>query len=597
MHNTASNLTQLLESDLVSSGWNPSFIGPRLPNDELYQVELASLSRSLLKKFTYEDPDKENERDKAALDLFLAKNEDCRRWSLSEKMAADDKVLQEAIGEVKASLDRFFHPEGGRGILLTFNSIAEGLDVGKGANVGHTNVDFYSKVTCSPLTSTSIELAETYRLMISRYPVWQAAEYRRELTMGTRIVTGSVLTFVPKTEKISRTICTEPLCNMLLQKGIEAVLIGRLRQFFGIDLTCQPDKNRVLARVGSRDDSYATIDLSSASDLNSISMVKEFFPPSVYRWLERSRSPYAVLPDSSVVELHMISSMGNAFTFPLQTILFACVVEAAYKMLGIRAERPYGQSLGNFAVFGDDIIVVKEAYDLVCRMLAAIGHSVNLDKSYCNGPFRESCGTDWYLGRNVRGVYIKRLDDDCDFYSAINRLNIWSAVHRVPLPLSTSYLYTLCKRKFLVPMHEVETAGIRVPRFLYEDRLPAITRKKKFFGPAYRAVVIVGYKVKLTCEESLTSEVTAYRNRTGQKVNPKASYLAKAWYNSDGHLLAALAGRLRGGYFFIREFRRRTVVKVRRSSCWDYVGPVLHESGVGEDLLVFTWLNLGKLQP
>jgi len=598
MHNCASNLAQFLESDLISSGWDPEFLGPKLPSDECFQATLSSLDKSLLKKFTYEDSDKEGERNKAALDLFLAKNEDCRHWSLLQKVASDDRVLQEAIGEVKSNLDRFFHPEYGKDILLTFNSISEGLDVGKGANVGHSNVDFYSKLTCSPLTCTSVALAETYRLMISRHPTWLAAENRRESVMGTRIVTGSVLTYVPKTEKISRTICTEPLANMLLQKGIESVLLGRLRTVFGIDLTYQPDKNRSLARIGSRDDSFATIDLSSASDLNSIGMVKELFPPSVYRWLDRARSPCAVLPNGETIELHMISSMGNAFTFPLQTIIFACVVKAVYEMLNIKIRYPFGKSLGNFAVFGDDIIVVREAYNLTCRVLEAIGHQVNIDKSFSSGPFRESCGTDWYLGHDVRGVYIKRLDDDCDFYSAINRLNIWSAKHMVLLPRTVGYLLSQCRKRFYVPMHEVETAGVRIPRFLYDDRMPRKHHKRLYFGPAYRAVVIVGYKVKLTSEESLTGEVASYRSNTsGQKLNPKGTYLAHAWYNADGHLLAALAGRLRGGYFFIREFRRRTVVKARRSSCWDYVGPVLHESGVGDDLLVVTWQNLGNLLP
>lgn len=595
MPNCASTLTQLLESDLVSSGWNPQFVGPITPADELRQATLASLSRSLLKKYTYEDTDSEDKRNKAALDLFLAKNEECRRWTPQNLEATDDKVLQETIGDLIYFLDMFCHPEGGRGILLTFNKIREGLNVGKGANVGHTNVDFYSKLTCSPLTSTSVELADLYRLSISDLPTWHSAEFRRESVMGTRIVSGSQLTFVPKTETISRTICTEPLANMLFQKGIESVLSRRLRQVFGIDLSLQPDKNRALARVGSRDDSFATIDLSSASDLNSMGMVRALFPPSFYRWLERVRSPYAVLPNGETVELHMISSMGNAFTFPLQTILFACVVKAVYWNLNIPFRKPGRKSLGNFAVFGDDIIVEKKAYSLTCRVLSAIGHTVNLDKSFSEGPFRESCGTDWYQGHNIRGVYIKRLDDDSDFFSAINRLNIWSAVHWVPLPSIIRFLHSMCRHKFYVPMHESDTAGIRVPLALSGNSL---TRHRDLQANRYKASVISGYRVKLTDEESFAGLIASYRGaKAGQRVNPKATYLAKAWYNADGHLLAALAGKLRDGEFFIREFRRRTVVKVRHSSCWDYVGPELSERGVGEDLLVFTGQNLGNLLP
>lgn len=590
MHTFASNLTLLLESDLVSSGWDPEFLGPRRPNEHRYQAVLSSLARSLLKKFTYEDTESDKERNSKALSLFLAKNQACRDWNLA---LPDSKVHQEAFGEIVSIIDRFCHPDGGRGILLTFNKIREGFDVGAGANIGHTNVDFYSKVTCSPLTSTSIELAELYRLAVSDDPIWRASELRREQVMGTRTVSGSVLTFVPKTEKISRTICTEPLCNMLWQKGIEAVLVRRLRQFFGIDLTSQPDKNRSLARIGSRDDSFATIDLSSASDLNSLGMVRKLFPPSFYRWLERVRSPYSVLPDGSLEELHMVSSMGNAYTFPLQTIIFASVVEASYKMLNIRVERPYGDSLGNYAVFGDDIIVDKRAYNLVVEMLSILGHEVNLDKSFANGPFRESCGTDWYLGYDIRGVYIKRLDDDCDFYSTINRLNLWSARHNVPLPRTTRYLMSCVRKHFYVPMHEQETSGIRVPEFMISDKLGRF--HPDYQARYYKAVAVASYKMKLTDEESFLFRPK--RSKRNGRPTPKEIYQARAWYNPDGHLLTALAGRLRDGYFSIREFRRRTVVKVRHSSCWDYVGPVLSERGVGRDLLVSTWLNIGELQP
>lgn len=589
MHTFAGNLLGLLESDLREAGWNPEFLGPRLPGDERYQALLTSQQKALLKKFTFGDASADDVRNTRALNLFLEKNEECRTW---EMKSLSSQVLQEGFGELCSIIDKFCHPEGGRGLLLTFNKIREGLDIGKGANIGHTNVDFYSKVTCSPLTTTSVELAELYRLAISDDPTWSAAETRRNSFMGTRIVEGSALTFVPKSEAISRTICTEPLCNMLFQKGIEAVLVRRLRQVFGIDLTTQQDKNRALARIGSRDDSFATIDLSSASDLNSTSMVRKLFPPSVYRWLERVRSPYAKLPNGELVELHMISSMGNAFTFPLQTIIFASVVEAAYRMLGIPFQRPFGNSLGNFAVFGDDIIVDKRAYGLVVDLLTILGHTVNLDKSYANGPFRESCGSDWFLGSNVRGVYIQRLDDDCDFYSAINRLNDWSGVHSVPVPRTVRFLLSHVKKRFFVPMHETETSGVRVPIMMLRTNLST----HKHFGFKYKAVVIKSYKVMLTDEESFLLQVKLGKERPAW--NPKELYLAKAWYNPMGHMLAALAGRLRDGSFSIREFRRRTVVKIRHSSCWDYVGSTSAERRRrGDEILLLTWLNIGELEP
>jgi len=584
MPDCASNLTQLLESDLESSGFEPGLVGPRLPDAERYQATLASLRRSLLKKYTYEDESGDETRNAKALELFLACNSRCASWG---GMAPEDDEMVVAVGEAKATLDSFGHDEAGRGILLTFNRIREGLDVGKGANIGCTNVDFYSKVFCSPATSSSSDLVDLYRLAIADDPNWSLGEQIREATMGYSVVAGSKLTFVPKTATISRTICTEPLINMLFQKGIERVLLRRLRQFFGIDLSSQPDKNRALARVGSRTGRFATIDLSSASDLNSTKMINEFFPPSIHRWLERTRSPSTVLPNGQVVELHMMSSMGNAFTFPLQTILFASVVHACYRVLGIKIENPRGTSLGNYGVFGDDIIVVTEAYGLVCRMLNHLGHTVNVDKSFNSGPFRESCGSDWFAGHDIRGVYIKRLDDVCDYYSTINRLNVWCAKHRVLLPRVVQWLLSQCRRRFFVPMHESEVAGIRVP-----TAYGAGTANRRQFGLNYKCLTVASYKVILTDEESFISRV---RKSKGNRANAVEKYLARAWYNPYGQLTTALSGKLRDGSFSIREYRRRTVVKRRSSSCWDWVGAELSERGLGDDLIVVTLANLGEV--
>lgn len=592
MPDCAGNLTQLLESDLLQAGWHPDDesggdpIGPR-------RYCFQSLRKSLLKKYLDDDPKAEEARNQKALDLFIAENDECRSWVYSP--TCED--VERAIGEAQATLDRFSHPEAGRGLLLTFGSICQGFDVGKGANIGHTNVDFYSKVMCSTATSTSIELLDLYRAAISSNPTWNRAEKSREERMGSRIVLGSKVTFATKNREISRTICTEPLVNMLFQKGIESEMNLGLRRVFSIDLTRQQDHNRELARIGSLTGRFATLDLKSASNRNATNMVKMMFPPTFTKWLEKTRSPCAILPDGRVVELHMLSSMGNAFTFPLQTALFAGVVMGCYKVLGIKPKYPTANDSGNFAVFGDDIIVEKEAYHLVSAVLTTLGHIVNHDKSFSEGPFRESCGSDWYSGHNVRGVYIKRLADDADFYSAINRLNAWSGIHQVPLVNTVGYLLSCVERKLFVPMHETETAGIRLPLDALKEFLPP----EGMFGYSYKYLHIRQYKVVLHSEESLIHEMMVARKsylKSGRKgpKSPKVKYLAeKAWYNAEGHLLSALAGRLRDGSFAVREFKRRTVVKRRSSSCWDWTGSIDAERRHGESIRTFSRANIGDV--
>lgn len=478
MPDCAGDLARLLDADLLQAGWGPDFIGPRTIAESAYQSVLGAIRGSLLKKYiSYEESKERNpERERKALELFLANNEDCRAMRAScEERCNATQLLAEAFGEVKSILYDFAFPDRGRGILLSLGTILREGDLGPGASIGSANTDFYTKLFSSPLTSSNEALYSYYTAHVSSSPTWLDAEKSRETMFGSRLVPGSKLFFAPKTREIARVACTEPVLNMFFQKGIQSVLELRLKQVFGIDLrgrrsdniAPQQDKNRELARLGSIDGSFGTIDLSSASDRISLGVVEWLFPESIVRWLRATRSPTTILPDGELRELYMISSMGNAFTFPLETIIFSSVVVAAYRVLGLKTIYPRGTTLGNFAVFGDDIIVDHRAYNLVVEMLSILGHRVNHDKSFNTGLFRESCGSDWFAGRNVRGVYLKRLHDDRDFYKAINRLNIWSGRNYVPLERTVRYLLAQCKRRLYVPMHEQDTSGIRVPKHVY----------------------------------------------------------------------------------------------------------------------------------
>jgi hypothetical protein len=63
-------------------------------------------------------------------------------------------------------------------------------------------------------------------------------------------------------------------------------------------------------------------------------------------------------------------------------------------------------------VFGDDIILPTPRYAQLCLVMDALQLKVNVAKSYVNGSFRESCGTDGYLGYDVTPVKPKVLVAD-----------------------------------------------------------------------------------------------------------------------------------------------------------------------------------------
>lgn len=576
MCDCASTLDRLLELDLRDSGWEPNWV-PDTVHGLAYQHSLQSLKSALTKKLVFDDGG-ERVRDDKALAEFLRNNEDCSGW-----VPPNDSETLMLLNEARGVLNDALNVDGES--VVSFWKIVEGLDLGPGANVGCYNVDFYSKTSNSPLSATSLQLLDYYGLAIHSDTAWFRAEMHRRARLGTEVVAGSKLTFALKNAEISRTIAEEPPVNMLFQKGIERLLNGALERVFKIRLSVQQEVNRHLAYLGSLVDGpgYVTLDLKSASNLNSLEMVRYMFPSAVVKWLEVCRSPKAVLPGGRAVEMHMVSTMGNAFTFPLQTMLFASVVVAAYRLLGIKPVHADRYSTVNYGVFGDDIICDPRASALVVRGVEALGHEINHEKSFTTGLFRESCGGDYYAGRNVRGVYLKRLRHDGDVYSAINRLNAWSGRHYVPLVRTIGYLRGLLKKELYVPLHEGDDAGIKCP----EECLPAgftratvyASRKTKARYPTrvYKARVQVSLNVDVRSPELAMTQAHSLLE-SDAKVHGRARHpIVKYWvrkgsdYNSEGVLLSALAGKLRDGSFVLRQFRTKHRVQSRRSSCWNHV--------------------------
>jgi hypothetical protein len=359
--------------------------------------------------------------------------------------------------------------------LLDTNSYGDGCDLaflashfrsGPGASRGADARNFYSKLFDSDHTCTSPQVLALFRAAIYQSESWRQAYHVWSKTFRTRIVDGNSLFTVPKTSDISRTCCTEPLLNMLFQQAVGDFISLRLRERFGIDLSRQPDINRQLTRLGSIEeshDSFCTIDLSSASDSIAQSLCSWAIPPSVLRWVNLFRSPMTRTPSGQKVELRMVSTMGNGFTFPLETAIFASAVRAVYLAKGISLRPDRG--LSSWSVFGDDIVVRKDCYESVIMLLKRLGFTVNVGKSFNSGPFRESCGYDMWHGHNIRAVHITSLETDQDVYSTFNRLARWSAENEVPLVRTLTALRRMAP-DLRVPFSEADDSGIKVPGYL-----------------------------------------------------------------------------------------------------------------------------------
>lgn len=212
-----------------------------------------------------------------------------------------------------------------------------------------------------------------------------------------RIVTCNKISCVPKGYDCSRTIAAEATANGFVQAGVDQWMRVQLKRITGIDLS-QQSSNQILAWLGSYEsrDPYSTIDVKSASNSVIVELVRSLLPPEWFTFLNNLRSPAGEWPDNVVRRWQLFCSMGNGFCFPLETLIFAAVVHASYALCG---QDP------DYRVYGDDIVVKQNVSLLTMEILKSCGFRLNLDKTFIHGPFRESCGADWYKGHGVTPVY------------------------------------------------------------------------------------------------------------------------------------------------------------------------------------------------
>jgi len=312
------------------------------------------------------------------------------------------------------------------GEIPAYQEIYELCDWGPGANVGVTGdrTNLARKLLARPWTVTPLALSYCTQALWSNDQLkllllpeegglvcYDREKFSAVVGAQVRLVTFNNISFVPKTFKTHRSIASEPLLNGFLQKGIDQYMRLRLKHA-GIDLTDQTT-NQLMARQGSQGgfNPYVTLDLSSASDSIATGIVKTLLPSEWYEFLNSVRS-HQYNYRGSVRTYEKFVSMGNGFCFPLQTLLFAALAYAVCVDLNAPVD---------FRVYGDDIIVRQSEALKVVEVLHYLGFRTNPDKTHIVGPFRESCGADWYCGQDVRPVYMDyRLNTNVDLYKIHN---------------------------------------------------------------------------------------------------------------------------------------------------------------------------------
>lgn len=254
--------------------------------------------------------------------------------------------------------------------------------------------------------SLTIDLYPYYKTVLG--PNWHNSQ-----RSAAEIVGGNKFTTVPKSAKTDRGICAEPTLNIYIQKGIGSYIRHRLKHF-GIDLDDQ-GRNRELARR-AYSEGLATIDLSSASDSLARNLVLAYFPEPWADLLCLARS-HRVYIDGSWHELEKFSSMGNGYTFELESLIFYAVCASIVPR----------DEMSKVGVYGDDLILPSTYAPALIETLEFLGFSVNTRKSFLAGNFFESCGTDWFKGVNVRPFYLRGRKGKIPYELQImNRIRLYS---------------------------------------------------------------------------------------------------------------------------------------------------------------------------
>lgn len=369
--------------------------------------------------------DPQIDREREAIATWLWCEERCRK--LNKKFdLLEEYFLQ---GETQRSP---YHREMGRmrlaiqfvlGTEPPLDDITECAYYGPGSttDVKGAEVHYVRKLEAEECVSSCVELAS--KSMVHDKAIWEHlglnAEYSHlpsardgfirlmQERLASKIVTADDLMFVHKNIATKRSICAQPTASGSVQLGIHVVVARLLSEKAGVDLSDQ-GWNQKLASQGSRQwedrDPYCTLDKENASALLCKSLPRVLFPPAWYKILMRTRTPnYKPVrgmfdPPRNEVPYEMYGGMGNGTTFCIQTLVFWA---GAFATSGCKKVEDFVESR-SYAVYGDDVVLRKGHAKKYMQLMQYLGFRFNKKKTFTDGPFRESCGADFYAGVYVR---------------------------------------------------------------------------------------------------------------------------------------------------------------------------------------------------
>lgn len=273
---------------------------------------------------------------------------------------------------------------------------------------------------------------------------------------------------VPKSWKTLRRITPLTLLALFYSYGVGEQVTEKLK-IAGLDITRLQNRHGKLIKRFSRrrhstfhGGSHATADLSSASDSLTSELLNSILPREWYNACKKTFT-HQVVHSSGTMYSSSVLPMGNGLTFPVETLIFYCLIKAIGNLLGTG---------GIYSVYGDDLIYPSRIHKYVCEVFSNLKLIINRDKTFVNAPFRESCGSDYYRGVDVRPCILP------DGHHSLTRSQYLAWLHKtinglrrrwddleIPQTLNFLFLelgYVSGTPLFRVPPSYPDTAGIKV---------------------------------------------------------------------------------------------------------------------------------------
>lgn len=379
-------------------GLKDKFGSPQLHCDPDSYFQTAQLL-ALFTKYPFQGA--EEAAEEAAIEKFLAGEERCRMFNVrirKRQLSFPTLSILENAGRAIDQLLGDFDEQ--RADILA--QVRHGP--GSTLCVNWRDACFYTKSSEYPWTATYG--ASKYFPALLREDPHLDELVGRALLDGREVLDlfeHDVIVTVPKTVWTKRTISKQTRLGVYLQLGMGEWLSDRLQQW-RIFLASQ-EQNQKAAFYASISGEYATIDLSNASGSICRELVRFLLrgSPAWLDFLYDLRTPsYILRKGEDPRPYEMWSGMGNGYTFPLETMVFYAILRAI-------AETVPGLEQSSIIAYGDDLVIHSGLYHRVVEVFAEIGFELNETKSFHQGPFRESCGQDYWYGIDVRPTFLNQM--------------------------------------------------------------------------------------------------------------------------------------------------------------------------------------------